>query len=267
MRRPYSEAELAHLLADARARWPAIDLDGERFFRHLLDRAPDRAALAKVHAADLYLACACADGNRRALAHLEASFLAQVPAWVATTDRSRAFADEVAQELRHRLLVAGDDGPPRISQYVGRGPLGAWLRMAATRIALRLKSRDPAASVDDRSLAAPGPDPEMSYLKTRYARDFETAFEETLAALPTRERNVLRLHFLEEMTTSQIGAVLGVHGSTITRWLARIRSAIIKETNRRLRQRLKVEPSELRSILRLVQSRLDVSIRRALRSS
>ena len=289
MRRPYTEAflggrpsakaahpdtfedQLRQVLERARGQWAAVSVEPDLFLRYLAERLPAdqpvEQSLARIHATDLYLACACAHGHAAALAELETHFLAQVPAFVARTDASPAFADEVKQELRHRLLV-GEDGPPRIAQYSARGPLGAWLRMAAVREALRLKQDerpDWRTSAEGPEPRAVGPDPEMGYLKGRYARDFEEAFEATLAALPTRERNILRLYFLEDLTTTQIGAVLGVHNSTITRWLAQIRSSVVKETNRRLRERLKVDPSELKSILRLVRSRLDISIRQALR--
>src|SRR5688572_31992928 len=63
-------------------------------------------------------------------------------------DRNAAFVDEVRQALRIRLLV-GEAGRVRIDDYMGRGPLRAWLGVAALRIALNLKraARPPSADL------------------------------------------------------------------------------------------------------------------------
>jgi RNA polymerase sigma-70 factor (ECF subfamily) len=66
------------------------------------------------------------------------------------------------------------------------------------------------------------------------------------------------------MTIEAIAAVYGVHRMTISRRIAASRAEILATTQRLLRERLRVTPEELDSLLRLVQSRIDVSIRRYL---
>ncbi|MFP2932660.1 transcriptional regulator, partial [Pyxidicoccus sp. 3LG] len=60
------EDVLASLYAAGRQAWPEVPLAEEDFLRHLAERLPPgddvAGALAAVHAADLYLACACARG-------------------------------------------------------------------------------------------------------------------------------------------------------------------------------------------------------------
>ena len=55
-----------------------------------------------------------------------------------------------------------------------------------------------------------------------------------------------------------------VHRMTVSRWLADWRGEIHRATQRLLRERLKVGAEELESLLRFVQTRLDLSIRRYL---
>ncbi len=71
-----------------------------------------------------------------------------------------------------------------------------------------------------------GDDPEMDYLKTRYAKEFRAAFASVLARLPEREREILRKYFLEGVKTDAIGALYKVDGSTARRWLGGTRERI-----------------------------------------
>jgi len=94
-----------------RAAWPGIVLSAESFVAHVATHlggeADPTSALATLHAGDLFLACACAQGAPEALEAFERAFLARVPRLVARIDASAAFADDVAQEIREAFLVPG----------------------------------------------------------------------------------------------------------------------------------------------------------------
>src|SRR5581483_4498624 len=94
---------------------------------------------AAVAGSDLYLACACARGVPAALAALDRAVLLRVPAFICRVSTDAAFADEVRQQLRERLLVAPPGGAPKIAEYGGAGALHAWVRVAALRTALNLR--------------------------------------------------------------------------------------------------------------------------------
>jgi RNA polymerase sigma-70 factor, ECF subfamily len=261
------ETALQELVARCARTWPAVALPASAFLRHLAERLPARGrldrALAEVHAEDLYLACACGRGDPKALALFEQRFMPAVERYVAHADSSAAFAAEVRQLLRMQLLVARADGPPRIADFTGRGPLAAWLRMSAVRTVQQLRRRHkPKVALDQAGLElrAVEPDPEMQYLKGRYGRELKEAFQRTLAALPRRERNILRLHFLDGLTTTAIGEVYKVHNSTVSRWLATIRRDILAQTRALLQQRLQLDTQELESLFGMLQTSLDISI-------
>jgi RNA polymerase sigma-70 factor, ECF subfamily len=263
---PRLEEALLEALAAGRAAWPDIALDGRDFVAHLTARLPDApdpvAAVAALHAADLYLACACARGDTRALACFDEQFLAPVGRGWGGRHRLADVADEVRQGLRVRLLVSDGGGPPRIAGYTGRGPLAAWVRMAATRLGLDLRRRErpDARDEDELSIEAKGDDPELQYLKTRYAGELSEALQSTLAALSARTANVLRLHYQEGMTVDAIGTMYRVSGRTVQRWLAEARRTILTETRRLLSERLGLTDSRLDSLIGLVRSRLDISL-------
>jgi RNA polymerase sigma-70 factor (ECF subfamily) len=268
------EETLRGLVEAARRAWPALDLPPETFVRHLAERLPadpegdPLAVVAATHAADLYLACACARGDELAIAEFDRTFIAQISKYLSRADALPAVADEVKQTLRASLLVGNGEILPRIAGYSGRGPLGAWLRVTATRAALRLRdterARNPANAGDAAVFPARG-DPEIDYLRTHYAEDFRGAFEATLASLSPREGSLLRLHFLDGMTIEAIGALYRVSGRTVKRWLARTRRRILDETHRRLAERLRISASDLDALIGLLRSRLDVSIVRFLK--
>src|SRR5262245_8995676 len=110
------------MLEAARATWPQVRLRPERFAGFVAERFPedgdgaDPQKLAQLHGADLYLACACAEGDRAALDALDQGPLSVCAAAAARVDRSPSFADEVKQALRQRLL-SPEDGRPRILDY------------------------------------------------------------------------------------------------------------------------------------------------------
>lgn len=267
------EPLLSELVSAAREVWPGVDLAPGTFVAYLAKRLPpDRPladALRGMYSADLYLACACAAGSPQALACFDRQLSARIPGYIARIDPSPVFADEVVQLLRQKLFVAEGTSRPKILDYGGRGPLGAWLRVAAIRTARNLqratrRSAPLAVSGHDvpRSTA---PDPEVSYLKQHYHREFRLALEKTVTALPRERRNVLRLYYLDQLSSTAIAAIYRVSGAAVRQWLKQARQSILDETRDLLCERLRLDPSELDSLMGLVQSQFDLSVSRLLR--
>jgi RNA polymerase sigma-70 factor (ECF subfamily) len=251
----------------ARAGWTGVDVDARALLEHAVARlAGAEEPVSDVHWEDLYLACACLAGQPSAYALLDARVLAEVGRYVAQIDPSPAFADEVRQRLRERLLVGQ---PPKIGEYTGRGPIGGWVRVAAIRTALNLRREKTRADrrdeeAGDSEMLPPVRDPELEYLRARYAHEVKEVFATVLEALTADQRNVLRMHYLDGLTLDEIGVAYGVHRATAARWIQQAREAILDLTRKRLNERLRVSPSELESVLALVQTGLVSSLRRLL---
>src|SRR6185295_9092537 len=252
-------------LSVGRSSFPRVRLSPERFAAFLDERLPDGAAAAQMdalHGADLYLACACAEGDRAALEALDQGPMQVCAAAAARIDRSPAFADEVAQALRQRLL-SPEDGRPRILDYEGRAPLKSWLRAAAARTALNMTRGTRASTGEDEALeraTATQLDPELEYVKKQYRPQFAACLKEAMAQLDPRERMVLRLHVVEGAGVEGIAKYYQVHRTTVTRWIQQARSSLVTNTRQLLTQRLRVSGRELESIVRSLGSRLDFSI-------
>jgi RNA polymerase sigma-70 factor (ECF subfamily) len=253
-----SERALDAWFDEGRAAWPAVSLARERFAAHVarLGLAEDET----LHVGDLYLACACADGDATAVRALDAQLISAVPGFVARVDSSATFGADVAQAVRSHLLV-GASGTGAIASYAGRGALKSWIHVTALRIALRLrKSRAPAIDLADVESILATPDPQLAFIKHRAREDFRLAFQTALAQLSPPERHLLRIHYLDGLSLAQIGAVEKLDKSTISRRLGAIREALLTETRRLMRERLRLDEGELESLMGVIASQLDVSI-------
>ena len=100
--------------------------------------------------------------------------------------------------------------------------------------------------------------------QARYRPHLKTAVQDALASIADADRLLLHRHAIEGLTVEQLGAEQGVHGSTISRRLTRIRQEIFDRTRKNLLAEVRLNESEFTSIVRVLRSDLDVSVRRIL---
>jgi RNA polymerase sigma-70 factor, ECF subfamily len=260
--------------AAGRAEHPELQLELDTFAQHVasvLEQAPDQpGAFSELNPGDLLLAAGCLRKNSVALATFEGRYLRPLRTFVSEIDSSPARLDELKQLLRERLLVADVAGaPPRIGSYAGRGALGAWVQIAARRLAVSsLRQRQTTELPDDDTLdqLLVGTDPELDYVRLRYAQEFREAFEASLRELSSHERLLLRLHLVDGASLTRIAGVYKVSQSTISRRLQQARDTVGAQMKERLQALLGITGSEFESLLRLVESRFELSLARALQS-
>ena len=227
--------------------------------------------LATLARDDLAFTLACASGERAALARLERELVESVPKALVRLKPAARFVEDVRQEVRHKLLVAQPGARPKILDYQGRGPLGAWVRVVAMRIAythLRDTKQDDqhADAAAFEALADTADAPDVAHFKTKYAAEVRAAFHEAVLGLKPEVRSVLRAHAVEGLTIDQIGAVYQVHRATAARWVTHARGALLDALRASLQRRLGVEAAACDSIVALVQSRIDLSMSRVFAS-
>lgn len=270
------EERLREMLQRARAQWPDVHLSDEELVRHLADRLVAEAssellaALRAIHPEDLYLACACATDDPRAIAAFEQQYLPAAGDAASRIDRSPEFVAEVKQQTRCRLLLAEGTGPKRISTYRGTGRLRSWVQVAATRTALELRRRArPEEAHDDETLAHCAEwndDPELGHVRVLYREEFVAAFKGALAGLNNRQRNILRMYLLDGLNIDQIGGVYRVHRATVARWIARAREDLLDKTRQSMVDKLRISDGEFQSLMGAVRSHIDLSLERFLYS-
>ncbi|HLK90295.1 MAG TPA: sigma-70 family RNA polymerase sigma factor [Polyangia bacterium] len=267
---PDLEVRLRTLVARATSAWPDLSIDPiglvEAMARALGDDQAE-AGLPELYVEDLALALACADGVPNALAECDRLCAGAIAVAVARVDRSPDLRDEVRQILWQRIFVGTAEQPPRIRSYAGRGPLVAWVAVAAQRVALDLRrtaARAPEGDPLVEEVLAAHEHPEIDYLRTRYKPEFEAAVREALVGLTDRDRLLLKLTIVSGLSHEQLANIYGVNQSTVTRWIARAREQVLEATEREVCAKLRMPPGEFRSLAGLLLSRLDLSISRVL---
>ena len=268
-------AALAQRLADGFARgaaaWPGIAVAPARFARELGTRLGDEAApadLSRLRFADVYLAIACSSADPAAIEACDALAGRVLEACGA---RLRASASQIA-EIRARvyeiLFVDEATRPAATREFAGRGDLRGYLQVIATRALIRLVNRDRrVVAVEDLELLdalIPRDDPELEILRERYHADVDHAIRAATAALDERSRALLRYVIIAGWTVDQLGQLYGVHRATAARWVAEARAQLGAGIRRALGARLGIASEDVDSIIRLVQSRVDVSLERLL---
>lgn len=263
------EATVARIAAAGRKQWPQVVLTDDAIATRLIARLQEdpEAHLEELRDADLYLAFGLAAGDPAALRAFEDDMVPQIDVALRRLRLGGGTADEVKQALRVELL-AGPEA--KIADYAGRGDLAAWLRISATRKALKLVRRaDREESLDEILLdhwPANTADPGRKHMRATYTDELKKAIREAFGALEVRQRNLLRQHILDELTIDDLAKLYRVHRATCARWLADARADLGKQTRKRLVASIGTHGEELESVLRFLDSDIELSISRILQS-
>jgi RNA polymerase sigma-70 factor (ECF subfamily) len=127
---------------------------------------------------------------------------------------------------------------------------------------LRDTHREVALEPDDAPIAEPAPE----FISSHYRVEVEAALKAALSRLGTDERELLRLHYLQGLSLSDLGRQRGVDKSTLSRKLATVRRMLLAETRRELARLVPTMTTASRdSLLLAVRSRINISLATAFR--
>lgn len=262
------ERVLRGLLEKAHDAYPHVKLDDSTFVRHLGARLEGEPSvletLANIHANNLFLARACAAGHSSAILAFEEVCMRHAEGSVGRSV-SRDTVEEAKQNVRERVLVG--DGAPRILDYDGRGELRHWVRVAVVREALHLSKKadkEPALSFELFTIVDDASNPEVAFFKARYRSEYRHAFEAAITQLDTRQRSLLRQTYILGLNVDQIGQIYQVHRATAARWVQSAREELLSKARFELARRTGLSHAELESVVRMIESQLNVSLNRLL---
>jgi RNA polymerase sigma-70 factor, ECF subfamily len=207
-----------------------------------------------VHEDDLRLAAACVDGADDALATLDATALAAAAQHARGTGLPAALVDDAVQLARIKLVMPDGDRPAGLRAYRGRGPLAAFVRTVVVRIAIDLlrKDRETPDTHLDAMLAGTAPDPELAYMRERYAASLGDALRVAWRGLAAHDRFILGLQLHEKLDLDAIATIYSIHRATAARRAASARAALVALTRDAIRRELAVGDATVDSILRIV---------------
>jgi len=107
-------------------------------------------------------------------------------------------------------------------------------------------------------------DAEIRHLRESYRVEVNEAFAAALASLGEEPRALLRYAVIDGWTIDRIGELYGVHRATAARWVAAAREELGDAIRLQLSAQLSIPLAEVDSVVRLVQSRVDLSLERLL---
>ncbi len=244
--------------------------------RSVFERFAKRALAANgnnvdaVPAEDLYLACACSEGSSTAIELFERRYTAVLNKVAARAQGAGVDREELLQQVRVRLFV----GDGSIATYLGRGPLGGWLRVVAARIASELIQRDAPvrpASMGLRetwsNVAVASDDVELTTMRSELRTHFEVALEQAAQEMSSTDRALLRQFYVHRVGIDGIAKLLGVHRSNASRAVARARGDFLRRVKQTLGVALRLSDTALDSAFGLMRSDLALNLGTVLQSS
>lgn len=258
---------IAHIGRAGRSEFPAVKLADAALGEFLAGREIP-ADLADDRAAEVYLACACARGDAGAIALLRDRYLARVEGSL-RRGRSPALVEDALLQLLGTIFVARPGQAPEIGDFTGSGPLGAWLRIVALRILMRLerKQRQPPEMARAAAAGLPTPEsPEVAYLRRKYSAALQDALGEAWKTMSPENQVLLRLRYNDGRGIDDIAKVENIHRATAARRVRKAEESLIDEARRLLSAKLGASEPDVNSVLQLVRSQLQISVGRIFRS-
>lgn len=182
---------------------------------------------------ELALARACAAGHELAWT----AFLGRYREKLYDIARGITKEDSQARDLADSIYgdlygTAERDGHrvSRLNFYMGRGSLEGWLRtVVAQEFVNRYRKQKRLVSLEEQAedgvqFSAADPDP----VQAPDAR-LAAAVDEALGQLTAEDRMVLAAYYLDDRTLTEIGKMVGVHESTISRRLEKLLKGLRKQ--------------------------------------
>lgn len=196
------------------------------------DGADAENLLRGLHLEDLVLARACAEGNEQAWEVFLIRFRARLyeTAYSITRDdsRGRELADTLYADL-YGTTVRDGQRVSKLASYSGRGSLEGWLRtVLAQEFVNRYRAQSRLVSLDEEEEeGAQFAAPQAQATQPTDAR-LSTAVDAALGELNAQERFILASYFLDRRKLIEIGAILGIHESSVSRRLDKVTSRLRK---------------------------------------
>ncbi|MBP1623937.1 MAG: sigma-24, subfamily [Acidobacteria bacterium] len=248
-------------------RYPAVQLSVENFQARvdeiLLESQPagDSAraeALSRIHVEDLFLATACAGGDRVAWEHFADEYLPLLRRFAAQACANSSEIEDLAQEIAARLIT----DKKRLGGYNGRGSLSGWLRVAVSHAAVdrfrRMKRQTSLEALEEKGNPVAFSDPNHESgddaPDSRWGPIITGVVDDCLRSLPPRDRLLLSLYYMHGVPLRDIGRQFGIHEATASRWLDRLRRDLRKQVERDLRKKHGLRSSELNSLWKWVSA-------------
>jgi len=187
---------------------------------------------------DLVLARACARGNSKAwdyfLSHYREKLYLAAAAIARDEVRGRELADSLYADLYGTRQQEDGKRVSKLDSFLGRGSLEGWLKtILAQEYVNRFRQQRKLVAFDDALESPVQTDVGDPSLPARQVA-LQTATDAVLDGLDDEERFLLAAYYLDQRTLAEIGRMLGMHESTVSRRLDKITARLRKQIIGRL---------------------------------
>ncbi len=249
--RSYSNNSLRAAIVQAYQRGCAVhgglELQLEHFKSHVIwvvkrNLEPDASSQAAInfirtiHTNDLYLGLACARQTETAWDRFNTLYRKYIDDLATFATPTRNAAADLADSILADLFLPDHSGQSRIASYQGRSSLATWLRVIVNHRATNERKRlsnntESLESIHDIADETALHRMAASLRACRYGRIIGESLRCSCQCLTDRERLILLLRYDNGLQLGQIGRLLGVHQSTITRQIEgackKLREAVV----------------------------------------
>ena len=273
---------------EAQQAFPDVRLDPDVFVRKIMavlrkhlpqQLQEDEFELAATQFLDglkweaLFLTTACASGDEVAWRIFHSRYSALVHKTARYCSENYSQAQDLSESLMSELFLpmSTESGAQtsKISQYDGIGSLEGWIKVVLSRLAIdQIRRSQRQVSLNDleadlsssrvgRRENAAGADLDLP----RASRMFLISLDHAMEQLNSQEKLILRMYFLNNISLREIGTVLRVHESTVSRTLDRIKKQLRKSVERYLREHFRLRSAEVPQLIETVHLEVDVDLK------
>jgi RNA polymerase sigma-70 factor (ECF subfamily) len=284
----------AHYL-QAQETWPEIELSFpflRRQIRNVLEKQfpglfkPAQAQiipatkiadfLTNLKWTELFLTTACAQGNEAAWKVLKCQYQSVIQTTALCSAENATEALDLSNSMLSELFLPAHEelnsGFPKISQYHGIGSLEGWIRVVVARKAIdKIRSSRKQVSLEDLEEEPAGLVSRESASNLveeaenrRASRLFSAALSAAFDELSSEEKLALKLYYCDDLNLKEIGRLLRVHESTISRMLDRLQKQLRKSVEKHLKSKFQVNPREILFLIENGQAGTKIDLKKML---
>ncbi|MFN8008590.1 MAG: sigma-70 family RNA polymerase sigma factor [Terriglobia bacterium] len=232
--------------------------------------------VSQLHWQELYLTTACAHGVETAWQLFHSSFKSTILKAATKCAANSSDGHEMADSFLSDLYLPSPSGATadekKIGMYSGVGSLEGWIKVILARQSIdKIRSQKRQVSIDDLEFEPPSTEDswraDSRVLEDDQARALQmvsSGLTEALRVLEPQQKMILQLYYLRKVTLKEIGTLLQVHESTISRNLDRLKAQLLAAVSDHLQKNFKVKKTEVRHIIGLARSHFEFDLNQIL---
>ena len=224
---------------------------------------------------ELFLTTACAAGDGAAWKAFHLRYHAVIQKAGRCCAQNSSEAEELSESMMSALFLpistASGKKTSKIAQYDGLGSLEGWLKVVVSRMAIdqvrrsqRLVSLEDLETEPDSLRSGESKTSSAEIDLPKASQMFLASLNHAMDQLDAQERLILGMYYLKDLNLKEIGRLLRVHESTVSRTLDRLKKQLRKSVEKHLRDHFRVRAAEVPQLIEMAHLEVEVDFKRVL---